>query len=147
MSTVVLLGDTVGFPSKLTMSLPFSQLEEGVQSTGEQELLSKDEEVGEEAKTIASKAQSERAISICCSVNSDDILGFGYDVLPIIPEGPVLFSEEQRTILIRYFNEYGMTSTHRRNTELMAKCAEEVGTTIERVKVSLLTYFGIHWSE
>ena len=117
------------------MSLPFSQLEEGVQSTGEQELLSKDEEVGEEAKTIASKAQSERAISICYSVNSE-ILGFGYDVLHLISEGPVLFSEEQRTILIRYFNEYGMTSTHRRNTELMSKCAEEVGTTMERVKVS-----------
>lgn len=45
-----------------------------------------------------------------------------------------LFSDEQRTILLRYFDEYGMTSTHRRNTELMERCANEVGTTLERVK-------------
>lgn len=49
--------------------------------------------------------------------------------------GANLFSDEQRTILLRYFDEYGMTSTHRRNTELMERCANEVGTTLERVKV------------
>ena len=37
--------------------------------------------------------------------------------------------------MLRYFDEYGMTSTHRRNTELMERCANEVGTTLERVKV------------
>ncbi len=47
----------------------------------------------------------------------------------------MVFTPEQKTILIRYFEEYGMTSTHRRNMELMRRCAEDVGTTIERVKV------------
>ena len=30
-----------------------------------------------------------------------------------------------------------MVSTHRRNTDLMVQCAEQVGTTLERVKASL----------
>ena len=38
-------------------------------------------------------------------------------------------------ILLKYFDEYGMTSTHRRNLELMARCAGEVGTSIDKVKV------------
>jgi hypothetical protein len=46
-----------------------------------------------------------------------------------------VFSPDQKAILLRYFEEYGMTSTHRRNTDLMQRCAAEVGTTIERVKV------------
>ena len=37
--------------------------------------------------------------------------------------------------MLRYFDEYGMTSTHRRNMELMERCANEVGTSLERVKV------------
>lgn len=49
--------------------------------------------------------------------------------------GGVLFSAEQRAVLLKYFNEYGMTSTHRRNGELMQKCAAEIGTTLERIKV------------
>ena len=49
--------------------------------------------------------------------------------------GGVQFTVEQRAILFKYFNEYGMTSTHRRNTELMQKCASEIGTTMERIKV------------
>lgn len=48
--------------------------------------------------------------------------------------GAVVFTPEQKAVLIRYFEDYGMTSTHRRNTELMQRCAEEIGTTIERVK-------------
>lgn len=45
-----------------------------------------------------------------------------------------LFSAEQKKTLMRYFDEYGMTSTHRRNTELMHKCASEIGTSVDRVK-------------
>lgn len=45
------------------------------------------------------------------------------------------FTPEQKAVLIRYFEELGMTSTHRRNTDLMQRCADEVGTTIERIKV------------
>ena len=48
-----------------------------------------------------------------------------------------MFTPEQKGVLLRYFDEYGMTSTHRRNTELMQRCANEVGTTIERIKVAL----------
>lgn len=52
-----------------------------------------------------------------------------------IPRGrAVVFTPEQKTVLLRYFEEYGMTSTHRRNTELMQRCAVEVGTTVERIK-------------
>lgn len=47
---------------------------------------------------------------------------------------PNLFSDEQRTVLLRYFDEYGMISTHRRNMELMERCANEVGTSLERIK-------------
>ena len=46
-----------------------------------------------------------------------------------------MFTPEQKAVLLRYFEEYGMTSTHRRNTDLMQRCAAEVGTTIERIKV------------
>jgi hypothetical protein len=88
------------------MSLPFSQLEEGVPATGDGESLGRDGDSSEEAKSVSPKT----------------------------PSRPILFSDEQRIILIRYFDEYGMTSTHRRNTDLMTKCAGEVGTTIERVK-------------
>ena len=51
-----------------------------------------------------------------------------------------MFSDEQRTILLRYFDEYGMTSTHRRNMELMERCANEVGTSLERVKVCIRVF-------
>lgn len=46
-----------------------------------------------------------------------------------------MFTPDQKAVLLRYFEEYGMTSTHRRNTDLMQRCAEEVGTTIDRIKV------------
>ncbi|XP_064404228.1 uncharacterized protein LOC135349615 [Halichondria panicea] len=46
----------------------------------------------------------------------------------------IMFTTEQRTVLMRYFEEYGMTSTHRRNTELMQRCAQEVHTSIDRIK-------------
>ena len=49
-----------------------------------------------------------------------------------------MFTPDQKAVLLRYFEEYGMTSTHRRNTDLMQRCAEEVGTTIDRIKVWLL---------
>lgn len=45
------------------------------------------------------------------------------------------FSDEQRLLLMKYFNEYGMTSTHRRNADIIARCAVEVGTTVSKVKV------------
>ena len=51
--------------------------------------------------------------------------------------GGVQFTSEQRTVLLKYFNEYGMTSTHRRNSELIQKCASEIGTTVERIKVGV----------
>ena len=44
-----------------------------------------------------------------------------------------MFSNEQRKVLL---NEYGMTSTHHRNSELIERCRTKVGTTVERVKVS-----------
>ena len=47
----------------------------------------------------------------------------------------ICFGSDQRAILLKYFEEYGMTSTHRRNLELMQRCAQEVGTTLDRVKV------------
>ena len=46
-----------------------------------------------------------------------------------------MFSDGQRKILLKYFDEFGMTSTHRRNSELIKRCSTEVGTTLERVKV------------
>ena len=46
-----------------------------------------------------------------------------------------MFSDGQRKILLKYFDEFGMTSTHRRNSELIERCSTEVGTTVERVKV------------
>ena len=49
--------------------------------------------------------------------------------------GGVVFSDSQRKILLKYFDEFGMTSTHRRNSELIERCSTEVGTTVERVKV------------
>ena len=49
--------------------------------------------------------------------------------------GGVVFTNEQRQVLLRYFDEYGMTSTHRRNTDIIQRCADEVGTSVERVKV------------
>ena len=48
---------------------------------------------------------------------------------------PQLFTVEQWQTLLKYFDEYGMTSTHRRNSDLIQRCATEVGTTTERVKV------------
>lgn len=36
---------------------------------------------------------------------------------------------------MKYFVDYGMTSTHRRNTDVIARCAAEVGTTVPKVKV------------
>ena len=39
---------------------------------------------------------------------------------------------------MKYFDEYGMTSTHRRNLDLMSQCATEAGTTITKVKVWIL---------
>ena len=48
---------------------------------------------------------------------------------------PQLFTLEQRQILLRFFDECGMNSTHRRNSEIIQRCADEVGTSIERVKV------------
>ncbi len=53
----------------------------------------------------------------------------------VILLGAVVFTPEQKDVLMKYFEEYGMTSTHRRNTELMRQCAGEVGTTVARVKV------------
>ena len=53
------------------------------------------------------------------------------------PTGSIMFTTEQRTVLMRYFEEYGMTSTHRRNTELMQRCAQEVNTSIDRIKVRI----------
>lgn len=50
--------------------------------------------------------------------------------------GAQQFTEVQRSILLRYFEEFGMVSTHRRNTDLMVQCAEQVGTSLERVKAS-----------
>lgn len=52
----------------------------------------------------------------------------------VFPE-PQLFTAEQRQLLLKYFDEYGMTSTHRRNADLIQRCAQDVGTTVERVKV------------
>ena len=49
-----------------------------------------------------------------------------------------MFTPEQRAVLMRYFEEFGMTSTHRRNTDLMQRCAQEINTTIDRVKVCYL---------
>jgi len=46
-----------------------------------------------------------------------------------------MFTVEQKEILMRYFEEYGLTSTHRRYSDLMTRCAVEVRTTVERVKV------------
>ncbi len=46
-----------------------------------------------------------------------------------------MFTPEQKAVLLRYFDEYGMTSTHRRNADMMQRCANEVGTTIDRIKV------------
>ena len=46
-----------------------------------------------------------------------------------------MFSDSQRKILLKYFDEFGMTSTHRRNSALVERCSTEVGTTVERVKV------------
>ena len=46
-----------------------------------------------------------------------------------------MFTNEQRKVLLKYFDEYGMTSTHHRNSELIERCRTEVGTTVERVKV------------
>ena len=42
-----------------------------------------------------------------------------------------MFTPDQKAILLRY--NYGMTSTYRRNADMMQRCASEVGTTIERV--------------
>lgn len=53
----------------------------------------------------------------------------------LILAGQSLFTDSQRMILLKYFDNYGMTSTHRRNLELMARCATEVGTSIDKVKV------------
>ncbi|XP_019851255.1 PREDICTED: uncharacterized protein LOC109581518 [Amphimedon queenslandica] len=44
------------------------------------------------------------------------------------------FTVEQRATLLKYFDEYGMTSTHRRNIDLITQCAAELGTTIPKVK-------------
>lgn len=44
------------------------------------------------------------------------------------------FSDDQRNTLLKYFDEYGMTSTKRCNTELMERCCTEVGTTVDKVK-------------
>lgn len=46
------------------------------------------------------------------------------------------FTVEQRATLLKYFDEYGMTSTHRRNIDLITQCAAELGTTIPKVKVA-----------
>lgn len=51
--------------------------------------------------------------------------------------GSFIFSDSQRVVLLKYFDEYGMTSTNRRNTDLMTRCAEEVGTSLDKVKVSI----------
>ena len=52
----------------------------------------------------------------------------------LFPE-PQLFTSEQRQTLLKYFDECGMTSTHRRNTAIIQRCASDIGTTVERVKV------------
>jgi hypothetical protein len=44
------------------------------------------------------------------------------------------FTDEQRATLLKYFNDYGMTSTHRKNADVLARCAAEVGTTVPKVK-------------
>ena len=36
---------------------------------------------------------------------------------------------------MKYFDECGMTSTHRRNSDIIQRCSTDVGTTVERVKV------------
>jgi len=59
---------------------------------------------------------------------------------PFLLLGAVVFTPEQKEILMKYFEEYGMTSTHRRNTELMKQCASEVGTTVARVKVGIVSW-------
>lgn len=48
---------------------------------------------------------------------------------------PQLFTLEQRQTLLKYFDECGMTSTHRRNSDVIQRCANDVGTTVDRVKV------------
>jgi hypothetical protein len=65
------------------------------------------------------------------SVDSPPMIMFSW----LIIAGGVQFTPEHKATLLKYFNEYGMTSTHRRNTELMEKCANEIGTTVGRVKV------------
>jgi hypothetical protein len=60
-------------------------------------------------------------------------LSLSHRYLRCHPE-PQLFTLEQRQILLKYFDECGMTSTHRRNTDIIQRCASEVGTTVERVK-------------
>lgn len=65
---------------------------------------------------------------------SDILSPISLPLLCQLPE-PQLFTAEQRQILLKYFDECGMTSTHRRNAELIQRCATDVGTTIERVKV------------
>ena len=58
-----------------------------------------------------------------------------YIIFVYLSKGGFMFNDEQRAVLLKYFNEYGMTSTHRRNMDLMQQCMQEVGTTMERVKV------------
>ena len=59
----------------------------------------------------------------------------------------MVFTPEQKMVLLRYFEEYGMTSTHRRNTELMQRCAGEVGTTVERIKVCVEMCGMVVWGQ
>lgn len=36
---------------------------------------------------------------------------------------------------MKYFDDYGMTSTHRRNMGIITRCAAEAGTSMPKVKV------------
>ena len=57
--------------------------------------------------------------------------------LPTYP-GFSAFTDDQRGTLLKYFDELGMTSTKRCNIELIGRCSEEVGTTVEKIKVIII---------
>ena len=54
----------------------------------------------------------------------------------LLSAGPSVFSHSQKRVLLRYYEELDMKSTHRRNEDLMRQAVVEAQTSIERVKVS-----------
>jgi transposase len=49
---------------------------------------------------------------------------------------PSVFTPEQKQVLLRYYEEKDMKSTHKRNSELMERAAEEGNIPLDRVKVT-----------